>query len=77
VEGRVNEFKGKGKGKDFALDVDGKGKGFGGGKQAGVANGKVGKGKVKERAWLTNARQNPGVQQGGEQRQGSVRKYTR
>jgi hypothetical protein len=37
----------------------------------------VGKGKGKERAWLTNARQKPNVNLGGQRHQTGVRKYNK
>ncbi|KAJ4290644.1 hypothetical protein N0V88_006391 [Collariella sp. IMI 366227] len=60
--------------------LKGEGKGFGGGKHASMAktDGANGKGKGKERAWLTASPQNGRVQkQGGKQRPSSLGKYSK
>lgn len=53
------------------------GRGFVGSKQPAMSRANVGKGKGKERAWLTNARQRPNVNLGGQRHQGGVKKYNK
>lgn len=53
------------------------GRGFVGSKQPVMSKANGGKGKGKERAWLTNARQRPNVNLGGQQHQGGVKKYNK
>jgi len=53
------------------------GRGFVGSKQPVMSKANVGKGKGKERAWLTNARQKPNVNLGGQRHQTGVKKYNK